>query len=86
MRMMYLRPISMLRQLAFMVESRCGESDTFPKAAEKMARSFLDKSISDPVLSLGMEPVSLKTSVSIQVDAILTTALLLQQKALGSLN
>jgi hypothetical protein len=51
-----------------------------------MARSFLDKSISDPVLSLGMEPVSLKTSVSIQVDAILTTALLLQQKALGSLN
>ena len=86
MRMMYLRPISMLRQLAFMVESRCGESDTFPKAAEEMARSFLDKSISDPVLSLGMEPVSLKTSVSIQVDAILTTALLLQQKALGSLN
>jgi hypothetical protein len=85
MRMMYLRPISMLRQLACMVESRSCESDTFPKAAKEMARSFLDNSISDPLLSLGMEPVSLKTSVSIQVDAILTTALLLQQKALGSL-
>ena len=80
-RLAHLRPIAMLRRLAAMISARSGDPDRLSELAQEQTRQYLDAALADPMLTSGMEPVPLKTSVSIQVDAILTAASMLQREA-----
>jgi hypothetical protein len=80
-RMMHLRPIAMLCRLASMISTRRGDPELLSGSAAAQTRQYLLKALAEPMLSSGMERVPLKTSVSIQVDAILTSASMLQQEA-----
>ena len=78
---MHLRPIAMLRRLASKISTRRGDPELLSDSAEAQTRQYLHKALAEPMLSSGMERVPLKTSVSIQVDAILTSASMLNVEA-----
>jgi Zinc carboxypeptidase len=80
-RMVHLRPIAMLRRLASKISTRRGDPELLSDSAEAQTRQYLHKALAEPMLSSGMERVPLKTSVSIQVDAILTSASMLNVEA-----
>jgi hypothetical protein len=81
LRLLHLRPITMLRRLAAMISARGGDPDRLSELAHEQCRQYLDEALADPMLTSGMDAVPLKTSVSIQVDAILTAASMLQREA-----
>jgi hypothetical protein len=81
LRLLHLRPIAMLRRLAAMISARGGDPDRLSELAHEQCRQYLDEALADPMLTSGMDAVPLKTSVSIQVDAILTAASMLQREA-----
>ena len=81
LRLLHLRPIAMLRRLAAMISARGGDPDRLSELAQEQCRQYLDEALADPMLTSGMDAVPLKTSVSIQVDAILTAASMLQREA-----
>ena len=80
MRLQLLRPVAMLARLATLIEQRVdhGEFRDAAVLAQVEASTYLSIALNEPLLAQGLKPLPLRSSVQLQVDAVLTAARALQ--------